>query len=79
LETDVCDPGLDGAKREVTVVGLVRFMDVLPVIDNPSELDRGEVRGERESGPTQKKAKSVKINGTSDDTTPAGETRLTAL
>jgi hypothetical protein len=76
LEANVCDPGLDGAKREV--VGLVRFMDVLPVIDHPSELDRGEVRGERESGPTQTNSQVSKINGTSDDTTP-GETRLTAL
>ena len=60
------------------VVDLVRFMDVLPVINHPSELGHGEVRGERESGPTQTKSQVSEINGTSDDTTP-GETRLTAL
>ena len=76
LETDVCDPGLDGAKGKV--VGLVRFADILPVIDHPSELDRGEVRGEREAGPTRTKAKSANITDTPCGLTP-GERRLTAL
>ena len=30
LETDVCYPQLDGAKRKV--IGLVRFADILPFI-----------------------------------------------
>src|SRR6266576_2053077 len=49
LETDVCYPRLDRAKYEV--VSLVRSADILPVIDHPSELDHGEVRGKREAGP----------------------------
>ena len=53
LETDVCYPRLDGAKCEV--VSLVRLADILPIIDHPSELDHGEVRGKREAGPTPDK------------------------
>jgi hypothetical protein len=49
LETDVCYPRLDRTKRKV--VSLVRFADILPIVDHPTELDRGEVRGKREAGP----------------------------
>jgi len=58
LEIDVCNPGLDGARREV--VGLVRFANILPVIDHSSELDRGEVRGGRE--PVLRKQRSSQSN-----------------
>jgi hypothetical protein len=37
----------------------VRFADILSIINYPSELDRGEVRGEWEAGPAQAKPKSV--------------------
>jgi hypothetical protein len=50
LETDVCYPRLDRAKCEV--VSLVRSADIIPIIDHPSELDRGEVRGKWEASPT---------------------------
>jgi hypothetical protein len=42
-ESDVGYPRLDRAKCEV--VSLVRSADILSIIDHPSELYRGEVRG----------------------------------
>ena len=49
LETDVCYPGLDRSKCKV--VGFVCPAYILPIIDHPSELDHGKVRGKREAGP----------------------------
>ena len=56
---------------------IVRLADILPIIGHPSELDHGEVRGEREAGATQTKAKSA-ASPTSHAALP-GERRLTAL
>jgi hypothetical protein len=49
LDTDVCDPRFNGPERKI--VFLVCLADILPVVKHPSELDGGEVSGEREAGP----------------------------
>ena len=49
LNTDICNPRFDGPERKV--VFLVRLTDIFPVVKHPSELDGGEVSGEREAGP----------------------------
>jgi hypothetical protein len=55
VETDmpVCNPRFDRALYEV--VGLVHYADILPVVNHPTKLDRGEVGGEQEACPAPDK------------------------
>jgi hypothetical protein len=42
LKTDRRNPKLDRAKCKV--IGIARSVDIFPIIDHPSQLDRGELR-----------------------------------
>ena len=51
LNADVCNPRFDSAESKV--VFLVCLANLLPVLEHPSELYRGEVCGEWKAGPVR--------------------------
>jgi hypothetical protein len=46
---DICNPRIYGTEGKVVL--LVCLADLLPMVNHPSELYRGEVSGEWEAGP----------------------------